>query len=697
MHRTRLGLALLAMAALAVSPLLVRAQAAPKAKAPAAAAKPAPAAAPATAQTAAPAAAPGPAKPALDPKTGLISRDVLFGNPVRTSPRLSPDGKRLAWLAPDEKNVLQVWVQTVGKDDAKKVTADKKRGIRQYLWAEDDRTLLYLQDADGDENFHVFGVDLEAGTVRDYTPFQGVRAAPVKVSPKVRDRILVQLNLRDRRYFDVHALDLRTGAVVLDTENPGDVMGWEATDALDVRGAVATTPDGGTEIRVRDVPNAAWRVLVKAPFGENVSTVDITGDGKGLYLVSSLGSNTNRLVLKDLASGEEKVVAENPEVDVGGVLVHPTRHVVQAVDFPAGRQAWTVVDPDVNADFDGIRKLSSGDFSIYNRTRDDGRWLVGFVEDRGPVRFYGWDRAERKGTFLFSNQPALEGLPLAEMTAVKIPARDGLTLNGYLTLPPGRAFKDLPLVLLVHGGPWARDHWGFDAEAQWLANRGYAVLQVNFRGSTGYGKKFQNAGNKQWGKAMQDDLTDAVAWAVKQGWVDPKKVAIMGGSYGGYATLAGLAFTPDVYRCGVDIVGPSNIFTLLASIPPYWAPMLAELHQRVGEPKADEALLRAVSPLFSADKIRAPLLIGQGANDPRVKQAESEQIVAAIERSGGGVTYVVYPDEGHGFARPENRIDFNARTEAFLADCLGGKAEPMAGDRIPGSTAEVKVVKAKGK
>jgi dipeptidyl aminopeptidase/acylaminoacyl peptidase len=697
MQRNRLvpGFALFALAALTVSPLLVRAQAAASKAA-------APAAAPAAAapKAAAPAAA-VPAKatpaPAYDPKTGLISRDVLFGNPVRTSPRISPDGKRLAWLAPDEKNVLQVWVQTIGKDDAKKVTADKRRGIRQYLWAEDDRTLLYLQDADGDENFHVFGVDLEAGTVRDYTPFQGVRAAPVLVSPKVRDRILVQLNLRDRRFFDVHSLDLRTGAVVLDTENPGDVMGWEATDDLDVRGAVATTPDGGTEVRVRDGAKGPWKTLVKAPFGEDVSTVDFTGDGRGIYLISSLGSNTNRLLLKDLASGEEKVVAENPEVDVGGVLVHPTRHVVQAVDFPAGRQAWTVVDPDVNADFAGIRKLSAGDFSIYNRTRDDGKWLVGFVEDRGPVRFYAWDHAEQKGTFLFSNQPALEGLPLAEMTSVKIPARDGLTLNGYLSLPPGRAFKGLPMVLYVHGGPWARDRWGFNPYAQWLANRGYAVLQVNFRGSTGYGKKFQNAGNKQWGKAMQDDLTDAVAWAVKQGWVDPKKVAIMGGSYGGYATLAGLAFTPEVYRCGVDIVGPSNIFTLLATIPPYWAPMLAEFHQRVGEPKADEALLRAASPLFSADKIRAPLLIGQGANDPRVKQAESEQIVAAIEKSGGGVTYVVYPDEGHGFARPENRIDFNARTEAFLADCLGGKAEPMAGDRIPGSTAEVKVVPARAK
>jgi dipeptidyl aminopeptidase/acylaminoacyl peptidase len=697
MHRSRFTLSLVLAAAvlLASGPSISAAQGA----APAAPAKATPAASPAKAPAAAPAAAATPAKPApaYDPATGLISRDVLFGNPVRTSPRISPDGKRIAWLAPDDKNVLQVWVQTLGKDDAKKVTADKKRGIRQYLWAQDDRTLLYLQDADGDENFHVFGVDLESGNVRDYTPFQGVKAQPEAVSHKVRDRIMVGLNLRDRRLFDSYSVDLVTGAVTLDTANPGDVVGWEITDDLVVRGALAMTPDGGTEIRVRDGKDTPWRTLVKAPFGESLTSLDFTADGKGLYLLSSLGSDTARVVVKDLASGTEVVLAESPAVDAGQVVVHPTKHVVQAVDFPAGRQAWTVVDPDVNDDFTGIRKLSGGDFSVVSRTRDDGTWLVGFTEDRGPVRFFSWDRTAKKGTFLFVHQPALEGLPLAEMSAVTIQSRDGLTLNGYLTLPVGKAFRNLPMVLFVHGGPWARDSWGYNPYAQWLANRGYAVLQVNFRGSTGYGKKFKNAGDKQWGKRMHDDLIDSVEWAVKQGWVDPKKVAIMGGSYGGYSALAGVTFTPDAFRCSVDIVGPSSLFTLIASIPPYWAPMLAEFQLRIGDPKTDEALLRAASPLFSAERIKVPLLIGQGANDPRVKQAESEQIVAAIEKNGGAVTYVLYPDEGHGFARPENRIDFNARTEAFLADCLGGKAEPMVGERMPGSTAQVKVVKAKAK
>jgi dipeptidyl aminopeptidase/acylaminoacyl peptidase len=628
----------------------------------------------------------------------VISRDILFGNPERTGPKLSPDGKKFAWIAPDEKNVLQVWVKTVGQEDGKKVTADKKRGIRQYLWAQDDRTLLYLQDSDGDENYHLYGVDLASGNVRDLTPFQGVRAAPINVSQKIRDRILVQMNLRDRRLFDVYEVNLETGALKSVAENPGDVLGWQSTDDLEVKVAQSMKPDGSTEIRVRENVNAPWKTFVTAPFGENVNALDITADGTALLLISSLNANTDRVIRKEIATGTETVIAENPNVDAGQVVIHPVKHTVQAVDFPAGRQAWTVIDPLVKGDFEGIWKLRDGDFSIVNRDRDDKTWLVAFTEDRGPVRYYSWDREAKKGTFLFVHQPKLEGLPLAQTRAVTFPARDGLTLNGYLTLPVGVKAQNLPLVLLVHGGPWARDTWGFSPNVQWLANRGYAVMQVNFRGSTGYGKKFLNAANKQWGKAMHTDLLDAVDWTVKQGWVDAKKVAIMGGSYGGYSALAGVTFTPEVFKCSVDIVGPSNLFTLLASIPPYWAPAIAQFHQRMGDPKTDEALLRAASPLFSADKIKVPLLIGQGANDPRVKQAESEQIVAAIEKNGGGVTYVLYPDEGHGFARPENRIDFNARAEAFLGACLGGRVEPLPeGGKVPGSTAVVKVVEPKAK
>ncbi len=638
---------------------------------------------------------------AADALPPIISRDILFGNPERVNPQLSPDGKRLAWIAPDEKDVLQVWVKTVGKEDGKKVTADKKRGIRRYSWAQDDRTLLYMQDSDGDENYHVYGVDLVSGNVRDLTPFQGVQASIMNVSPVVRDRILVQMNLRDRRLMDVHEVNLENGGVKLVVENPGDVAGYDATDDLVVKVAQAQTADGGTAIRFRENASAPWKTVLTAPLGEDVNELDITADGKALLLSSSLGSNTTRVVKKDLATGTETVIAENPSVDAGGILLHPTKHYVQAVDFPAGRQAWTVVDPVIVPDFEGIAKLRDGDFNVVNRDRDDKTWLVAFSEDRGPARYYAWDRETRKGTFLFVHQPKLEGLPLAQMRAVSFPARDGLTLNGYLTLPVGVKASNLPLVLFVHGGPWARDSWGYSSGAQWLANRGYAVLQVNYRGSTGYGKKFKNAAMKQFAARMHDDLLDGVAWAVKQGWVDPKKVAILGGSYGGYATLVGLTFTPETFACGVDIVGPSNLVTLVESFPPYWAPFLASTwYPFVGNPKvpAEKADMEARSPIFKVGSIQKPLLIGQGANDPRVTQNESEQIVAAMEAKGLPVTYVVYSDEGHGFARPENRIDFFARSEAFLASCLGGRVEPLPeGGKVKGSTATVKVVPAKAK
>jgi dipeptidyl aminopeptidase/acylaminoacyl peptidase len=627
---------------------------------------------------------------------GLIPRDVLFGNPERTRARISPDARRLAWIAPNDKNVLQVWVQTIGKADPKPVTADPKRGIRQYLWAEDARTILYMQDVDGDENFHVFAVEVDKKepVVRDLTPFLGVKAGIVDVSPRFPTRVLVQMNLRDRRLFDMYRIDLRTGAVEPDTQNPGDVAGWVVDDAQAVRGAVTVTPDGGREIRVRPTVKAPWKTLLKVGPEENLEPIDFTKDGKSLYLKTTEGTDTARVVLRHLATGKETPVAKSDVVDAGDVVVHPTRHVVQAVGFARGRNVWTVVDPTVKADFEALGALSDGDFHVANRDTADKVWLVYFVRDRGAVRYYTWDRASKKGTFLFAHQPRLEKFNLADMKPVEIKARDGLTLNCYLTLPPGVPPRKLPAVVLVHGGPWSRDSWGFDPTAQWLANRGYAVLQVNFRGSDGFGKKFLHAADRQWGFAMQDDLHDAVAWAVKEGLVDPKRVGIMGGSYGGYAALAGAAFTPNAFRCAVDIVGPSNLFTLLKSIPPYWKPMVAMFNQRMGDPDVpdDRELLKRASPLFSARQIKIPLLIGQGANDPRVKQAESEQIVAAIEKNRGQAVYVLYRDEGHGFARPENRIDFFARAEAFLAEHLGGRSELLEGQRIKGSSAVVKVV-----
>ncbi len=640
--------------------------------------------------------APAVAPPKPASAVALIPREVLFGNPERTAPRLSPDGKRLAWLAPDKKDVLQVWVKTVGKDDDTQVTQDKRRGIRRYFWAEDSNTLLYLQDSDGDENWHVYAVDLSTQSVRDLTPYQGIRAELEATSHKLPGRILVSMNLRNRQNFDVYRVDLKTGALELDTTNPGDVLGWAATDDLFVKGAQAALPDGSTEVRVRDSAKAHWRVLVSAPATENLELYDFSADGSSAYLLSSLGRDTARIVQRSVKTGAEKVVAESAASDAVDVFIHPTKHVVQAVSFDPGLPFWMVVDDSVRPDFDALAKASPGAFHIVSRDRADKSWLVAYTLDQGGVRFYRWDRPSQRAQFMFAAQPKLDSAPLVPMAAVEFPARDGLKLRGYLSRPLHAAGPG-PLVLFVHGGPWSRDFWGYNPYAQWLANRGYAVLQVNYRGSTGFGKAFLHAGDKQWGKKMHTDLIDAVDWAVKQGIADPKQLAIMGGSYGGYSALAGAAFTPDVFRASVDIVGPSNLLTLLATIPPYWKALKSTFNVRLGNPDdpKDAEYLHAVSPLFSVDNIRIPLLIGQGANDPRVKVAESEQIVAAMQKKGLAVTYVLYPDEGHGFARPENNIDFTARAELFLQKYLGGRAEPLPGDRIPGATAVVKVVEAK--
>jgi len=624
----------------------------------------------------------------------LIQRSLLFGNPERAMPLLSPDGKRIAYAAPDDKDVLQVWVRTVGEQDARPITADEKRGIRIYLWAADDRTVLYLQDNDGDENFHVYGADVESGAVRDYTPFQGVRARVVEVNPDFPDSVLVATNQRRRDLFDAYRLDLRSGALTLVAKNPGDVSVWFADARMEVRGALANTAEGGTDIRVRDSASGPFRSLVKAGLEDNLSLEGFSKDGNSVFLTTSVGHDTARVVERSLRGKKQKTIAQSDQVDAGDVVVNPRRHVVEAVSFATGRADWKVVDPSVATDFEALRTVNDGDFEIVSRDRKDRMWIVRYSRDTGPNRYYLWDRAAQVASLVHSERPSLEGLPLATQQPIRYQARDGLTIHGYLTLPVGVAPEKLPLVLYVHGGPWARDTWGYDATVQWLANRGYAVLQPNFRGSTGYGKKFLHAGDREWGQAMHTDLVDGVSWAIAKGIADEKRIAIYGGSYGGYAALAAATFTPDLFKCAVDIVGPSNLFTLLHSVPPYWKAFASIFRTRIGDAddSGDEPLLRAASPLFAADRIHIPLLIGQGANDPRVKQAESEQIVAAIERNRGTATYVLYPDEGHGFARPPNRMDFNARAEQFLADQLGGRAEPMQGERLPGSTAVIRVV-----
>lgn len=614
--------------------------------------------------------------PTLQQLPPLIPRQTLFGNPQRARPQLSPDGQYLAYLAPDDRDVLQVWLQPVGEEQAQQLTHDQKRGIRAYLWTYNPHQLAYMQDADGDENFHLYLVDIETQMVRDLTPFQGVKAQPVEFDPKFPDQILVGLNLNNRQVFDVYRINLNNGAVDFDTPNPGNIVSWTADPEFRVRAAIAATPDGGSDLLFRPSLDADWTCLRHWGPDDSGSVVSFAEDGNTLYIIGSHGANTERLIALDPATGEETVIAADDQYDVSTPMVHPTRRTLQAVSFYKDKQTWQVLDPAIEADFEAIAQGHRGEFDIISRDLGDQTWLVAYTTDDGPVYYYTYDRSRRSSTLLFSNNPALEDLALAPMEPVAFAARDGLTLHGYLTTPVGIPAQALPTVLLVHGGPWVRDTWGYDPQAQWLANRGYGVLQVNYRGSTGYGKEFVNAGNREWAAAMHDDLIDAVNWLTAEGIADPEKIAIMGGSYGGYATLVGLTFTPEVFAAGVDIVGPSNLVTLLQSIPPYWAPMMAVFSHRVGDLETEAELLKSRSPLFFVDRIKKPLLIGQGANDPRVKQGESEQIVAAMRQANKPVEYVLYTDEGHGFARPENRLHFFAIAEAFLAKYLGGRAEP---------------------
>ena len=608
----------------------------------------------------------------------LIPREVLLGNPDKASPRISPDGKRLAYLAPVD-GVLNVWVRTLGEDDDRAVTGDTKRGIRIFYWQQDSQHILYLQDQDGDENWHGYQTQVETRNTRDLTPFQGVQAQLVAIDPNFPHELLVGLNLEDRQLHDVYRIDLRTGAVVLDTKNPGDVAGWAVDNKMQVRVASVFLPDGGHELRLRDGAPSPWRSFQRWSADETFGGVAaFTPDNRGVWVISSVDANASRLVEFDLVAGTQRVVAEDSEYDVSSLMVHPTQRTLEAVSFVRAREEWTLLDPGLKPDFEALEQVRDGDFSVVSRDLADGTWVVAYVVDDGPVYYYLYDRADRRAELLFSNRADLERYTLAKMRPISFTARDGLTIHGYLTLPVGVAPQNLPMVLNVHGGPWARDIWGLNPETQWLANRGYAVLQVNFRGSTGYGKKFLNAGDREWGGAMHHDLLDAKEWAVREGYADPARVSLYGGSYGGYATLVGLTFTPEVFACGVDIVGPSSIVTLIRSIPPYWAPLRSIFDKRVGNVDTEEDFLNSRSPLFKADQIQRPLLIAQGANDPRVKQAESDQIVAAMRRNQLPVTYLVFPDEGHGFARPENRLKFYAAAEQFLAEHLGGRKEPPA-------------------
>ncbi|MBO8141317.1 MAG: prolyl oligopeptidase family serine peptidase [Firmicutes bacterium] len=639
----------------------------------------------------------GPAYGASEP-VPLIPRQVLFGDPDRAAVRLSPDGTRISYLAPYE-GVLNVWVAPV--DDlsaARPVTSDRGRGVLNYGWTYLNTHIVYVQDTDGDENWKLYSVNVKTGETKLLTPEAGVQATLVATSPRRPEEIVVGLNDRIPQLHDLYLINLVSGQRQLLHQNEG-MLGYLLDDDYNVRFGIAPAPDGGLSIFA--AAPEGWRPFVQVSMEDAMTTAPVGLDATGtkLYMIDSRGRNTAALTVVDLETGAAEVLFADPRADVSHAIVDPADRTILAAASTYERRKWRALDPAVAQDMAYLSELADGEWDVVSQTLDNRRWVVAYIMDNGPVRYYLYDRDRGEAAFLFTNRSALEQYTLARMHPVIIPSRDGLSLVSYLTLPPWHEPAEgyvpgtpLPLVLEVHGGPWSRDMWGYNPIHQWLANRGYAVLSVNFRGSLGFGKAFLNAGNREWGGRMHDDLVDAVRWAIDQGIAAPDKICISGGSYGGYAALVGLTFTPDVFACGVSIVGPSNLVTLLESIPPYWEPQVEMFATRVGDHRTPEgrAFLAERSPLSYADRIRRPLLIGQGQNDPRVKPAESEQIVSAMQAANIPVTYVVYPDEGHGFVRPENRISFYAVQEAFFHQTLGGRLEPFGAD-FAGSSITVPV------
>ena len=645
-------------------------------------------------------------------EVAMIGRDLIFGNPERASVQISPDGEYMSYLAP-HNGVLNVFVAPIGQpDQAEVVTNDTTRGVRIYFWSYRDDNLLYMQDVGGDENWNVHVVDVKSKETTNLTPFEEIlgpdglpatlpngkimrpRADILAVSEKKPDEILIQLNKDDARYRDVYKVNLESGDLEKVVDDEGFLQ-FVTDDDYNVVLGVKNLPDGSLDVLKNK--DGEWENYFNVPKEDGLSfgIIGMNKDNNGVYMIDSRDRNTAALTMLDLSTDEVSIIAEDDKSDIQGGTQHPTEKTIQAVRTNYLKAEWVILDENIQADFDFLSEVEEGQINITTRSQDDNLWTIAYTASDSPVKYYLYNREEQTADYLFSNRPALEEFELAKMYPLEIPSRDGLTLVSYLTLPTdkdkgGKVDEPLPLMLWVHGGPWARNSFGYNSVHQWLANRGYAVLSVNYRGSTGFGKDFINAAIKEWAGKMHDDLIDAVDYVVEEGIADPEKVAIGGGSYGGYATLVGVTFTPDKFACGVDIVGPSNLNTLLSTIPPYWEAFFETFALHVGDPRTEDgqALLEERSPLNKVDAIVKPLLIGQGANDPRVKQTESDQIVTAMEEKSIPVTYVLYPDEGHGFARPENRLSFFAITEKFLSEHLGGRAEDF-GDDFEGSSVEV--------
>jgi dipeptidyl aminopeptidase/acylaminoacyl peptidase len=609
-------------------------------------------------------------------KTNLIPKKILFDNPERSSPRISPDGEKLAYLA-SYKGTLNVFVDFFdGKNE--NITSDNDRGISSYYWHYDNEHIFYIQDIKGDENWQLYRTNIRTKKTVCLTPFESVQVQILDRNKEIPNDLIITMNKDNPQLHDVYNLNVMTGEIKLLEKNPGNVTDWITDYNLNIIGALTSREDGGFNLIIKKEKNNDYEFLYgwSSDDSANSGPLMISKDNKFIYMLDSTNSNTTKLVKMSLQDRTQEIIYQDPTYDISWAIIHPDTLNIQMITLTKEREHHVIFDDEIKNDIARIKRLHpEGDFILANRNSKDDIWLIGYTRDVGAVPYYRYDRILKEFSFLFYHQPKLNKFELSSLEAISFTSCDGLTIHGYISFPVGVERKNLPMILNVHGGPWSRDHFGLDYEVQFFTNRGYICLQVNYRGSTGYGKDFTNAGDKEWGGKMQNDLIDAVNFAITNGYADPKRIAIYGGSYGGYAALAASTFTKGIFCCAVDIVGPSNLITFIKSVPVYWKPFISMLHRRIGNPETEEEFLKSKSPYFFADRIKIPILIAQGAHDPRVKKEESEQIVSALKKNNIPYEYIFFEDEGHGFVKPENRLKFYSELEIFLANYLGGLIE----------------------
>jgi len=598
-----------------------------------------------------------------------IPLEVLFGNPQKMCVRLAPGGSKIAYLKPDAHDRLQVWVTDITGQNERKITNNTHRSITQFMWSYDNEHVFYLQDRNGNENWSLYQTNIDSGETKSLTNFDNVQVRILRYRKQLPDYMVLGINHESKQRHDPYLLNLKTGELTLLGASPHNALDLLIDNDLKFIGALVSTDDGSHQFVIKD--HNEWKPIIVRGHEDNFEPLFLSKDNRYLYVLDSANSNSECVVKVDLHHPDQiELIACDLIYDATSVMYDSNTYVLQAVRFNKERQQWLIIDDTIKADFDYLKQLHHGDFNVVSRTNDDNLWIVAFNQDVGPVGYFLYDRSVKKAIFLFYHSSELLKYSLQPMHPIKFQSRDGLTIHGYMTYPKNYSNGKVPLIVYVHGGPWLRDSWGYDPVTQWFANRGYAVVQINFRGSTGYGKAFFNAGNKQWGKKMLDDLVDGAIWAQKDRHVDASRIAIYGGSYGGYAALCGATFTQGVFKCAVDICGRSNVFSRFTAIPEYWKAYIATQKHRIGDPDTEADLIKEASPLFYADQIKIPLFMAHGTNDARINPEESEKIVEILKKNNVPHEYLAFPDEGHSFVKAHNRLICFAAIEKFLEKYL---------------------------